>query len=109
MYFSRDHVIFESFKLVIVEKRTFYDLTSFPVTFVQNDKSIHLQYTHPNYGFFEAFLHVEEEFIPKKKTRPLKRHDTKKFWGINYSSTCKKASKTHNLDGYMAGGILLSF
>ena len=35
------------------------------ITFVQNDKSIHLQYTHPNYGFFEAFLHVEEEFIPK--------------------------------------------
>ena len=28
-------------------------------------KVYHLPYTHPNYGFFEAFLHVEEEFIPK--------------------------------------------
>ena len=27
-------------------------------------KVYHLPYTHPNYGFFEAFLHVEEEFIP---------------------------------------------
>ena len=28
-------------------------------------KVYHLPYTHPNYGFFEAFLHVEEEYIPK--------------------------------------------
>ena len=28
-------------------------------------KVYHLPYTHPNYGFFEAFLDVEEEFIPK--------------------------------------------
>ena len=28
-------------------------------------KVYHLPYTHPNYGVFEAFLHVEEEYIPK--------------------------------------------
>ena len=49
MFYNRSKIDFEN---------KFYNNNL--TTFVQNDKSIHLQYTHPNYGFFEAFLHVEE-------------------------------------------------
>ena len=68
-------------------------------------KVYHLPYTHPNYGLFEAFLHVEEEFIPKKffascpfvgrpwLARPSKGHEATDFWGIYSCSTCKKVPK----------------